>query len=106
MKPTVEKLRSYVLLLSPNSEPNTVKQIDFEVKSLEEETKTLKTTVLSNADRLHDVLELWKRVLQKMADFSASLKEITRYLKPDVPTKYDELVDELKTLEVKTMLSK
>lgn len=105
MEPTVEKLRSYVLLLSPNSEPTTVKQINMDTSAMDEEIKNLDADVSSNINQLQNVIQLWDATRLKMENFLTWLKETKKYITPDVPTEYEALIDELRSLEVCNFLS-
>lgn len=99
-KPLVDKLRSYSLLLSPNSDSTTIKQLDLDIKSLDDEAKSLSSIIDSNIKQLGHTLTLWETTQSNLENFVAWLKEIKSFLNPDVPNKYNALVNELEKLEV------
>lgn len=99
-KPIIDKLQSYSMLLSPNSDSATIRQLDLDIKSLDDEASNLSGVIDSNIKQLGNTLTLWETTQSNLEGFVAWLKEIKSFLTPDVPNKYSALVNELEKLEV------
>ena len=99
-RPTSEKIRSYVSLLTPNSDAACAAMLQSDFDVLDKKRETIHSKIDPSIVLLDKTLALWNDTELAMKNFFEHLKDAKQSLGKEIPTPHRELKTELSAMEV------